>query len=772
MRITLLREIIVVAILMATGFGLLALATYHPGDPAWSVAADDPVRNYAGPVGAYVADVLLSFLGLGAYLLVAGIAVQGFRHLFGGWPRLRAVGRWLGLAAALVAASGLLHLGWTPPPEPLGETGAGGILGYLVGGGLIPFLNFPGTVLVLTGFLLMGLTAATGRPWLELLEWVGRAVTEGAVGAGKAVGRMLGSLAASFRSLFRIRFRLPRPPRKPARTPEPEPEGPAAIPDPVPEPAPSPAPRPRPEPESEPVVEAEPEPEPRPEPVLPREEVPLPDAGDSPFPPLELLDANGQRASGEEEHGLEEQARLLEQRLADFNITAHVVDYHSGPVVTRFELELAPGTKVSKVTNLAKDLARSLSVRSVRVVENVPGKPVIGLEVPRAQREMVRIREVLESPAFYEADSPLTLALGADIAGAPVVTDLGAMPHLLVAGTTGAGKSVGINGMLLSLVYKASPEEVRLILVDPKMLELSVYDGIPHLLAPVVTDMSEAANAFKWCIAEMERRFSLMAHVGVRSLSAFNQRIRDAREAGDPLRGPSTDGIHEGPELEPQPWIVVVVDELADLMMVAGKQVEESITRLAQKARAAGIHLVLATQRPSVDVLTGLIKANIPARIAFQVNQRVDSRTILDQGGAEQLLGKGDMLFFPASYGAPRRVHGAFVDDHEVERVVSHLKAMGAPEYDESVLNDPEEGGSSGEGAGGEDAESDPLYDQAVRIVTESRRASISNVQRRLRVGYNRAARLIDAMEATGVVGPQQSNGSREVLAPPPAETG
>jgi len=765
MRITLLREIIAVAILMATGFGLLALATYHPGDPAWTVAADDPVRNSAGPVGAYVADLLLSFLGLGAYLLVAGVAVQGFRQLFGGWSRLQALGRWLGMAAGLVAGSGLLHLGWTPPPEPLGETGTGGILGYLVGGGLIPFLNVPGTALALTGFLLMGLTAATGRPWLELLEWIGRAVTEGTARAGKAMGGMLGALAAP----FRIRVRLPRIPRKQGRTAEPE--SLEVRPDPVPEPVPpkKPTSRSRPEPESEPV---EAEPEPRQEPVSPREEVPPPTASDSPFPPLELLDANGQRSSGEGEEGLEEQARLLEQRLADFNITAHVVDYHSGPVVTRFELELAPGTKVSKVTNLAKDLARSLSVRSVRVVENVPGKPVIGLEVPRAQREMVRVREVLESPAFYEAESPLTLALGADIAGAPVVTDLGAMPHLLVAGTTGAGKSVGINGMLLSLVYKASPEEVRLILVDPKMLELSVYDGIPHLLAPVVTDMSEAANAFKWCIAEMERRFSLMAHVGVRSLSAFNQRVRDARETGDPLRGPSTDGIHEGPELEPQPWIVVVVDELADLMMVAGKQVEESITRLAQKARAAGIHLVLATQRPSVDVLTGLIKANIPARIAFQVNQRVDSRTILDQGGAEQLLGKGDMLFFPASYGAPRRVHGAFVDDHEVERVVGHLKAMGAPEYDEAVLNDPEEGGSSGDGAGGEDAESDPLYDQAVRIVTESRRASISNVQRRLRVGYNRAARLIDAMEATGVVGPQQSNGSREVLAPPPAETG
>jgi len=807
MRMTLVREIIAVAITVAAGFGLLSLMTYHPGDPSWTVATGEDVRNAAGPVGAYVADLLLHFLGVGAYLLLVGGAVQGLRHLLGGWPRSRALGRWLGFTIALATAAGLLHVGWAPPPQPLEATGTGGIVGYLVGGGLIPFLNVPGTALALTGGLLMGLTAATGQPWLELLEWIGRSVTEGAGQALAAVRRGSGRLARAVQAPLRGPQRLPRwsQPGAPAISEEPLPESsPASAPQDEPEPGtapvamePEPALAPAPEvevrepadalvpaeatatepaalPEAEPADAEPPEaaPEPWAETAPASEGESVPDPAESPFPPLELLDAAAARLPAERAEGLEEQARLLEQRLADFKVTAHVVDYHSGPVVTRFELELAPGTKVSKVTNLSKDLARSLSVRSVRVVENVPGKPVIGLEVPRNQREMVRIREVLESPAFTDAESPLTLALGADIAGAPVVTDLGSMPHLLVAGTTGAGKSVGINGMLLSLVYKASPEDVRLILVDPKMLELSVYDGIPHLLAPVVTDMSEAANAFKWCIAEMERRFSLMAHAGVRSLSAFNQRIRDARAAGDPMRGPSPDGVHEGPELEPQPWIVVVVDELADLMMVAGKQVEESITRLAQKARAAGIHLVLATQRPSVDVLTGLIKANIPARIAFQVNQRVDSRTILDQGGAEQLLGKGDMLFFPASYSAPRRVHGAFVDDHEVERVVTHLKEVGAPEYDESVLSDPDEGSSAAEGGGGEDAESDPLYDQAVKIVTESRRASISNVQRRLRVGYNRAARLIDAMEAAGVVGPQQSNGSRDVLAPPPVDNG
>ncbi|MFP4561222.1 MAG: DNA translocase FtsK [Thiohalorhabdus sp.] len=783
MRVPLLRDSLAIVLLVAAGFATLALVTYHPADPSWSVASGSDVHNAAGPVGAYLADVLYRFLGLGAYLLVLAVVLQGGRNLLGRWDRRQAVIRWLGTLAFLPAAAALLHLLWPDPYPWLGDTGSGGILGMLLSSLLVPYLNVPGTGLTLAGLLILGLMAASGRSWVEVLEATGRST----VGVGRAVnrslrrsGRALGQLGRRLAGGLRRRPRLfgsPRPARSVGDRPgnSLEPAGPAT------EVAES-APRILDEPPALESLEAESVPEERPEPEAP----PVPSKQkkkakkaaekaakgipESPYPSLELLDAAASGGGRGAEEGLDEQARLLEERLADFNVSASVTEYHSGPVVTRFELELAPGTKVNKVTNLAKDLARSLAVQSVRVVENVPGKPVIGLEVPRAQREMVRIREIIQSDAFQEAQSPLTLALGADIAGAPVVTDLGAMPHLLVAGTTGAGKSVGINSMLLSLVYKASAEDVRLILVDPKMLELSVYDGIPHLLAPVVTDMSEAANAFKWCIAEMERRFQLMAHVGVRSLAAYNQRIRDAREAGDPLRGPSTDGVHEGPELEPQPWIVVVVDELADLMMVAGKQVEESITRLAQKARAAGIHLILATQRPSVDVLTGLIKANIPARISFQVNQRVDSRTILDQGGAEQLLGKGDMLFFPASYSAPRRVHGAFVEDEEVERVVGHLKAVGAPEYDEAVLADPDEGGGAVGEDGGEDAETDPLYDQAVQIVTESRRASISNVQRRLRVGYNRAARLIDAMERSGVVGPQQSNGSREVLAPPPVE--
>ena len=760
------------AILVVAGLVVLALATFHPADPGWSVAGAGRVRNAAGPVGAFVADVLVRFLGGGAFLLVPVVVLQLLRHLFGAWGGRAAAGRWLGTFGALIAASGLLHLLWPTSPAWLGETGPGGIVGFLLGGLLVPYLGLAGSGLALAGVLVAAVALGAGRPWLEMLEAIGRAAVAGLRRAMRTLRWLRDGAVRWLRRIIRLlsgirlpRLRIPRP--RPPRMPAP----PLSLP-------------------SLPSLPADGSTEPEPLVVTETVDAPGGEEGrtleepeetaparksrsvraDTTHPPVELLDRN-RGSSGEPEEGLEEQARLLEQRLADFGITAEVVDFHTGPVVTRFELEPAPGTKASKVTGLARDIARSLSVQSVRVVENVPGKPVIGLEIPRAQREPVRAREILEAPAFREADSPLTLILGVDIAGQPVVTDLRAMPHLLVAGTTGSGKSVGINAMLLSLLYKATAEEVRLILVDPKMLELSVYDGIPHLLAPVVTDMSEAANAFKWCIAEMERRFQQMAHVGVRSLGTFNQRVREAAAAGQPLPGPSPDGIHDGPPLEPHPWIVVVVDELADLMMVAGKQVEESITRLAQKARAAGIHLVLATQRPSVDVLTGLIKANIPARIAFQVNQQVDSRTILDQGGAEQLLGQGDMLFFPAAYNTPRRVHGAFVDDAEVERVVSHLKTIGAPEYDETVLAEPEGDAAGGEEGGGGSSESDPLYDQAVRVVTESRRASISNVQRRLRVGYNRAARLIDAMEASGVVGPQQSNGGREVLAPPPVES-
>ena len=449
---------------------------------------------------------------------------------------------------------------------------------------------------------------------------------------------------------------------------------------------------------------------------------------------------------------------------------------HPGPVITRYELQPAAGVKVSQISNLAKDLARALSAISVRIVEVIPGKTTVGLEIPNEEREVVQLLDTLKSEAFESAKSPLTLALGKDISGTPMVADLARMPHLLVAGTTGAGKSVALNAMLLSMLYNAQPRDVRLIMIDPKMLELSIYEGIPHLLAPVVTDMKEAANALRWCVAEMDRRYQLMAAMKVRNIAGFNRKIREHKELGKPLVNPlhPADAMEPAAELETLPYIVVVVDELADMMMLVGKKVEQLIARLAQKARAAGIHLILATQRPSVDVLTGLIKANIPTRIAFQVSSKVDSRTILDQQGAEQLLGHGDMLYLPPGTGVPIRVHGAFVSDNEVHRVVAHLKQSGEPQYEDDVLNGPSDPSQvlslTGiePNAGSEDSESDPLYDEAVRIVTESRRASISGIQRRLKIGYNRAARMVEAMEAAGLVGPLESNGNREVLAPPP----
>ncbi|MDS4070363.1 MAG: DNA translocase FtsK 4TM domain-containing protein [Candidatus Competibacter sp.] len=497
-----------------------------------------------------------------------------------------------------------------------------------------------------------------------------------------------------------------------------------------------------------------------------------------PLPSLDLLDPPPARTAGYSSQALDDMSRQVETQLKSFGIEVRVVAVEPGPVITRFEIDPAPGVKVSQISNLAKDLARGLLVISVRVVEVIPGKSVIGLEIPNRKREIVYLREVLEAPVYVESAAPLTLTLGKDIGGRPVVANLAKMPHLLVAGTTGSGKSVAINAMLLSLLYKAPPSEVRLILVDPKMLELSVYEDIPHLLTPVVTDMKEAANALRWCVAEMERRYRLMATLKVRNIAGFNRKVIDALAAGegltDPFWRPGGEGTPgEIPVLQPLPFIVVVIDELADMMMIVGKKVEELIARLAQKARAAGIHLILATQRPSVDVITGLIKANIPTRVAFQVSSRVDSRTILDQMGAEQLLGHGDMLYLPPGTGLPQRVHGAFVDDHEVNRVVDYLRQTGAPDYIDDVLAEPREEGDGGNGNGNGDGdgragESDPLYDEAVRIVTESRRASVSGVQRRLRIGYNRAARLVEEMESAGVVGPVQPNGSREVLAPPP----
>jgi S-DNA-T family DNA segregation ATPase FtsK/SpoIIIE len=492
---------------------------------------------------------------------------------------------------------------------------------------------------------------------------------------------------------------------------------------------------------------------------------------DTPLPPLKLLDeaeGDGEQVTAET---LEFTSRLIEKKLSDFGVAVKVLAAYPGPVITRYEIEPAVGVKGSQIVNLVKDLARALSVVSIRVVETIPGKSCMGLEIPNPHRQTVRLSEILGSETYHAMNSPLALVLGKDIGGNPVVADLARMPHLLVAGTTGSGKSVALNAMILSLLYKAELRHVRLILIDPKMLELSVYQDIPHLLAPVVIDMKQAVNALNWCAAEMDRRYKLMSWLGVRNLSGFNHKIAEAEKQGRKLEDPLTLDSGEPQPLIALPHIVVVIDELADLMMVVGKKVEELITRLAQKARAAGIHLILATQRPSVDVITGLIKANIPTRIAFQVSSKVDSRTILDQSGAEALLGAGDMLYLPPGSGLPQRVHGAFVADHEVHKVVEHLKGLAAPEYLGEVL-EPAPSDEAGAGAGNGEAtgEKDPLYDQAVEIVLRTRRPSISLVQRHLRIGYNRAARLIEDMERAGMVSPMQSNGNREVLVPAKAE--
>jgi S-DNA-T family DNA segregation ATPase FtsK/SpoIIIE len=502
--------------------------------------------------------------------------------------------------------------------------------------------------------------------------------------------------------------------------------------------------------------------------VIKEKQVPLfQDLPDTPLPPLALLDEPPVDLEAMSPETLEFTSRLIEKKLRDFGVEVKVLAAYPGPVITRYEIEPAVGVKGAQIVNLVKDLARALSVVSIRVVETIPGKSCMGLELPNPRRQTVRLTEILGSKAYHDLHAPLALALGKDIGGNPVVVDLARMPHLLVAGTTGSGKSVALNAMILSLLYKAEPREIRLIMVDPKMLELSVYQDIPHLLAPVVTDMKQAASALHWCVGEMDRRYKLMSWIGVRNLSGYNHKVAEAEKRGEPLTDPTTIETENPVPLTKLPHIVVVIDELADLMMVVGKKVEELIARLAQKARAAGIHLILATQRPSVDVITGLIKANIPTRIAFQVSSRVDSRTILDQQGAEALLGQGDMLYLPPGTGLPQRVHGAFVADQEVHKVVDYLKQQGKPDYVEGLLDAEEGGAASGElGVGEGGGEADPLYDQAVQIVLQTRRPSISLVQRHLRIGYNRAARLIEQMEQAGLVSAMQANGNREVLVP------
>ena len=729
---------------------LIALATYSPDDPGWSHAAEvERVANAGGRVGAWFADLFLSAFGWLAYLFPVMVAYTGwlvFRGRGGAGLDWRVLAlRWAGFLVTLVAGCALATLHFRVPEGVL-PLGAGGILGEVVGRGLLPVFSLLGTTVLLLALFLAGVTLFTGLSWLALMERIGRLTLAAAALGRQAIGtareRVAGRRARAEREAVVRREKARRERRRPPRI--------------------------------EPVIRTL-EPGERAE----RErQVPLFDPPpDATLPPLSLLDEPPVHRAGYSEEALEAMSRQVELKLRDFGIEVEVVAVQPGPVITRFELQPAPGVKASRIVNLSKDLARALSVVSVRVVEVIPGKSVVGLEIPNAEREPVVLSEILRSKAYERAASPLTLALGKDIGGQPVVVDLARMPHLLVAGTTGSGKSVALNAMVLSLLYKATPDLVRLILIDPKMLELSVYDGIPHLLAPVVTDMKEAANALRWCVAEMERRYRLMAHLGVRQLAGYNRKVREATERGEPIPDPlwSPEEGEEGaerPSLTPLPYIVVVVDEFADMMMLVGKKVEELIARLAQKARASGIHLVLATQRPSVDVITGLIKANIPARIAFQVSSKVDSRTILDQMGAEQLLGQGDMLYLAPGTSMPERVHGAFVSDQEVHRVVAHLRGLGSPDYVEAVLRDAAEGGAP-EGVPGltpADAEQDPLYDQAVRIVTETRRASISAVQRRLKIGYNRAARMIEQMEQAGIVGPLQPNGSREVLAPPPPE--
>ncbi len=735
---------------------LLALVSFDPSDRGFSYTGEPGrVGNLIGPAGAWIADVLYMLFGQPALLFPVAIgfaAWVAFKQQAGDGPRRSTLAlRAAGLVLALVASCGLATLHFAPGVLP---SSAGGVLGSLVGEGLAAGVSYLGATLLLLATWFAGVQLFTGVSWITVMDWLGHH----ALRALELARERLGSARdqAAGRDARQQREAAVREEKRKSAARQP----------------------PRIEPPAPPVLEKS-------ERVEKERQVALfskPAAKD--LPELKLLDDPPAREQSYSPEALEAMSRLVEIKLKDFGIDVEVVAVQPGPVVTRFELKPAPGVKVSQISALAKDLARSLSAISVRVVEVIPGKSVVGLEIPNERRELVTLGEIIKSRAYDEMSSPLTLALGKDIGGAPMVADLARMPHLLIAGTTGSGKSVAINAMVLSLLYKGTAEQVRLIMVDPKMLELSVYEGIPHLLAPVVTDMKQAANALRWCVAEMERRYQLMAAVGVRNLAGYNRKVRDAADGGKPLPDPLVEaaaraGRHEGPvpELQPLPFIVVVIDELADLMMIVGKKVEELIARLAQKARASGIHLILATQRPSVDVITGLIKANIPARIAFQVSAKVDSRTILDQSGAESLLGHGDMLFVPPGTSVPTRIHGAFVSDQEVHRVVDSLRSSVEPVYVEEVLSGPkgpvpglpDENGEAGEG-GGEAGEQDPLYDEAVKIVVESRKASVSGIQRRLKIGYNRAARLVETMEAAGLVGPLQSNGSREVLVGAPAE--
>ncbi|MBL7002571.1 MAG: DNA translocase FtsK 4TM domain-containing protein [Gammaproteobacteria bacterium] len=729
---------------------IVSMLSYDFNDPAWSHSGHNQViENYGGLAGAWLADLIFYLFGVLAFMLPTMVFYNGLilvrtHNADTEFRRQLLILRWIGFILIMFSGSALASMHFSIEEHSL-PLDAGGILGQITGFGFANSLGFLGATVFHLAIFLGGITLFTGISWLKFVDYVGfqtlsfmaLIVDQYDQYKDKKAGKVL----VKQREMDFIEKKKVIGSKKPVRV--------------------------------EPVVQKL-ELSDR---VEKEKQILLFEGdrnSDDSIPAFNLLDDPKESVEGYSEAALEAMSRQLEIKLQDFGVSVEVHAVLPGPVITRFEILPAAGVKVNQISNLSKDLARSLSVMAVRVVEVIPGKSFMGIEIPNERREIVYLSEILRSKVFDQASSALTLALGKDISGLPVVADLAKMPHLLVAGTTGSGKSVAVNAMLLSILFKATPDQVRLLLIDPKMLELNAYDGIPHLIAPVVTDMKEAANGLRWCVAEMERRYKLMSTLGVRNISGFNKKVKEGLPNGEPYRDPFFNAEQEfskteGDPLEHMPYIVVVVDEFADMMMVVGKKVEELIARLAQKARAAGIHLMLATQRPSVDVITGLIKSNIPTRIAFQVSSKIDSRTILDQMGAEQLLGHGDMLYLPPGTSHPDRVHGAFVDDHEVHNVVADIKKRGKPNYIEEVLVEQTETllpGEAGKDSSGGDA--DPLYDEAVAIVTETRKASISYIQRRLKIGYNRAARIVEEMEATGIVTPVQSGGGREVLAPPP----
>jgi len=820
-----LKDGVVLSCIGLAFFLFIVLFSYSPTDSGFdSVGKVQDIQNYGGKTGAWISSMLLYVFGVFGFLIPFGILLAGWVTLKirtgNELDYLRFILSLLGLLLLISSGAGLANLYMQPNALIELPYSAGGVLGYELSNGLVGSVDLLGATLVLLVMFAVAFSMLSSCSWLTIIEFTGESAIkltdkvkslfqdkvmesdkiqdkvqkiQDKVKQGVSKINVTGSDAAEARKQWLAKILPAKQEDENTSKKAGQQASTESFNDSLNNVA-----------KNEPTIDLNRAAEvsesvkagyPSTSPVLETSTSSSEPAGlivgtkqvastvtsiveRAELPSLDLLDNAPSYDEGFSKDELTALSGLLEQRLLEFGVTVQVESVQPGPVVTRFEILPAPGVKVSQINNLAKDLARVLSVQSVRVVDVIPGKAVVGIEIPNEQREIVGFREVLASPEFQNATSPLTVALGKDIAGKPVVADIAKMPHLLVAGTTGSGKSVGVNSMILSLLYKSTAEEVRLIMVDPKMLELSVYEDIPHLLTPVVTDMSDAANALRWCVFEMDRRYQLMAKLGVRNIAGYNLKVQEAIDKGQPLIDPLYQQAanfghelgEEPPTLEKLPFIVVVVDEFADMIMVVGKEVEQLIARIAQKARAAGIHLILATQRPSVNVITGLIKANIPTRISFMVNTKIDSRTILDQGGAEQLLGMGDMLFMPPGSGNPRRVHGAFMTDEEVHKVASFIKTQGQPQYLESITQANNHGDSNNSGGDPADAEQDALYDEAVEFVVSGRRVSISSVQRRFKIGYNRAARIVEAMESSGIVSTAGSNGNREVLAPKPQE--